>query len=244
MKLSKDEFINKLKEELLRIDLVISEEQLIQLYEYKELLVSWNDKINLTAITDDEEIIKKHIVDSAYALNHINSESKVIDVGTGAGIPGMILAICNKTIKVTLLDALQKRTIFLQEVVNTLKLENVDVVHGRAEEIARKEEFRDKYDVVISRAVARLNVLMELTAPFAKIKGSCMYMKAGKTEEEISEVNKSMKELEVRYKKTYEYCIELNNEESLAHTIIEFTKQNKTKEKYPRQFAKIKKNPL
>lgn len=243
MKLSKEEFILKLGKEIENSGFELSKEKLEKLYLYKELLLEWNEKINLTAITDDEEIIIKHIIDSVYVLPHIQDNSKVIDVGTGAGLPGIILAICKENIQVTLLDALQKRIIFLNDVIQKLNLTNTNAIHARAEEAAQNNEYREQYDVVVSRAVASLNVLIELTAPYAKINGLCTYMKADKTEQEINNSKKAIQELSLKYIDTISYTLKLN-EEKITHTLIKYKKQDTTKSKYPRQFAKIKKSPL
>ena len=243
MKLSKEEFIFKLSKELENSGFNLSQEKLEKLYLYKELLIEWNEKINLTAITDDEEIIIKHILDSIYLLPHILDNSKVIDVGTGAGLPGIILAICNENIQVTLLDALQKRITFLNDVIEKSQLTNTIAIHSRAEEAGQNNEYREQYDVVVSRAVASLNVLIELTAPYAKTNGLCIYMKADKTEQEISQSKKAIQELNLKHIDTVSYTLKLN-EEQITHTLIKYVKKDTTKSKYPRQFSKIKKSPL
>jgi len=243
VKLSKEEFILKLSKELENSGFSLSQEKLEKLYLYKELLVEWNEKINLTAITDDEEIIIKHIIDSVYVLPHIKDNSKVIDVGTGAGLPGIILAICNDNIQVTLLDALQKRITFLNDVIEKTQLTNTKAIHARAEEAGQNIEHREQYDVVVSRAVASLNVLIELTAPCAKTNGLCIYMKADKTEQEIAQSKRAIQELSLKHLDTISYTLTLNEEE-ITHTLIKYTKKDTTKSKYPRQFAKIKKSPL
>lgn len=244
VKLTKEQFITKTAETAGNTGIVLNNEQLEKLYLYKEMLVDWNEKINLTAIVDDEEIIAKHIIDSLQIIKHIEEKQKVIDVGTGAGLPGIIIAIYFEgKVKITLFDALNKRILFLQEVINKLNLKNVEAVHGRAEETSKTLNFRETYDVVVSRAVARLNILMEITVPFVKVNGICLYMKADKTKEELAEVNKALNELGVKYLDTVEYNLMLNNE-SLTHTIIKLKKKEITNNKYPRQFSKIKKNPL
>ena len=244
MKLTKEQFIENTKNAAFAIGVELSNKQLEQLYQYKELLIEWNEKINLTAVTDDEEIIVKHIIDSLYLTKYIRAGETIIDVGTGAGLPGIIIAIYFEgKIDLTLFDALNKRIIFLNEVIKKLEITNVKAVHGRAEETAKEVEYRELYDVVVSRAVARLNVLMELTSPFVKVGGKCIYMKSDKTEEEVKEAKKAAFELELVQKNTYEYKLKLN-EELFTRTIIEYNKKGKAKDKYPRQFAKIKKTPL
>lgn len=244
MKLTKEQFISKTNEMAGNTGVQLNEKQLKQLYLYKEMLIEWNEKINLTAITDDEEIISKHIVDSLETVKYIKEGQRVIDVGTGAGLPGIIIAIYFEgKVDLTLFDALNKRIVFLQQVIEKLDLTNVIAVHGRAEEVLKQEKFRETFDVVVSRAVARLNILMEITVPFVKVDGICLYLKADKTEAELSEARKAIEELEVKHETTKEYNIP-TPEEQLKHTIIIFKKKEKTKSKYPRQFSKIKRNPL
>jgi len=244
VKLTKEQFIIKTDEMAKNIGLQLSYNQLEKLYLYKEMLVEWNEKINLTAIIDDEEIIVKHIIDSLQIVKHIEEKQKIIDVGTGAGLPGIVIAIYFEgKVEITLFDALNKRILFLKEVIEKLQLMNVEALHGRAEETSKDKMYRERYDVVVSRAVARLNVLMEITVPFVKLNGTCLYMKADKTEQELIESNKAIKELGVKHITTNEYKLMVENE-TFTHTIIKFIKEEQTKDKYPRQFAKIKKNPL
>lgn len=244
MKLTKEQFIEKTAAMAKNTGLMLNENQLNQLYTYKEMLVEWNEKINLTAITDDEEIIAKHIIDSLEIVKYIEEGQNIIDVGTGAGLPGVIIAIYFEgKVEITLFDALNKRIIFLQQVIEKLNLKNIKAVHGRAEETSREEKYRESYDIVVSRAVARLNILMELTVPFVKKEGTCIYMKADKTQEELEQAVKAIKELGLKHIATDEYDL-LIGEEEIKHTIVKFDKQEYTKDKYPRQFAKIKKNPL
>lgn len=244
MKLTEEQFKQRLLEKASNINIKLNNEQLNNYYIYKELLIEWNNKINLTAITDDEEIIDKHIIDCLEVVKYIKENQSIIDVGTGAGLPGIIIAIYFEgAVNVTLFDALNKRIIFLQEVINKLNLKNVEAIHGRAEETSKEQKYRETYDIVISRAVARLNILMELTAPFVKINGTCLYMKAEKTKEEIQEVNNAIKELNLKYEDTIEYLVKSEDNE-YNRTIIIYKKKDRIKEKYPRMYSKIKKNPL
>ena len=244
MKLTKEQFKQKTVEIAANTGIQLNENQLEKLYLYKEMLVEWNEKINLTAITDDEEIIAKHIVDSLEIVKYIKQGQSIIDVGTGAGLPGIIIAIYFEgNIKITLFDALNKRIIFLQQVIETLGLTNIQAIHGRAEETSKDIKYRETYDIAVSRAVARLNILLELTVPFVKVGGSCIYMKAEKTKEEIDEAKRAIKELELSLTAINDYSIKMDDQE-LKHTIITLSKLKETKDKYPRQFAKIKKSPL
>lgn len=244
MKLTKEQFISKTKEMAENTGIELNDNQLEQLYLYKELLIEWNNNINLTAITDDEEIIVKHIIDSLQVVRYIKPNQKIIDVGTGAGLPGIIIAIYFAgDVNVTLFDALNKRILFLKDAISKLKLNNISAIHGRAEEAAREDAFRENYDVVVSRAVARLNILMELTVPFVRKKGFCLYMKAEKTSEELAEAKNAIKKLDLNHISTEEYMIKLA-EEQISHTILIFEKQESTKKEYPRQYSKLKKQPL
>lgn len=244
MKLTKEQFIQKTSEMAENTGIYLNETNLENLYAYKEMLIEWNEKINLTAIVDDEEIITKHIIDSLQVVKHIKEGQSIIDVGTGAGLPGIIIAIYFEgKVNITLFDALNKRILFLQEVINRLGLKNVIAVHGRAEEVLNNNEYREAYDIVVSRAVARLNILMEITVPFVKVNGLCLYMKADKTDIELHEAKNAINQLKVKHVETLTYNIEYL-EEVINHTIIKFKKQEKTHTKYPRQFAKIKKKPL
>ena len=169
MKINELDFKNTLREEALNIDIELTNRQLENFEKYKELLVEWNEKMNLTAITTDYDVIMKHFVDCLEIVKYIEKGSKVIDVGTGAGFPGVVIAIYfENDINITLLDSLNKRLIFLEEVIKTLDLKHVNIVHARAEEYVQNELIRESYDVVVSRAVAPLNVLLEYDIPYLK----------------------------------------------------------------------------
>lgn len=244
MKLTEKEFKDKVYEKALNKGITLNEDKLNKLYLYKEMLLEWNEKINLTAITDDEEIIEKHIIDCLYGAKYIKEGMNIIDVGTGAGLPGVILAIYFEgSVNITLFDALNKRVIFLNEVIEKLNLKNTLAVHGRAEEVSKIKDYRETYDIVISRAVATLNVLLEITVPFVKVNGLCIYMKADKTKDEIDKSKNAMENLKVKLNKIEEYVLKVNDED-IRHTLIILDKIKTCPEKYPRQFAKIKKNPL
>lgn len=243
MKLSKERFIQELNASLVSENIQLDEEKLNKLYDYKEILIEWNEKMNLTAITDDEEIIWKHFIDCIHTLRFIPDTSNVIDIGTGAGLPGIVIAICNTNVQVTLVDALQKRITFLNEIIGKLKLNNVLTVHARAEDLCSEANYREKYDIVISRAVASLNVLMELTAPYTKVGGKCIYMKADKLDEEIKASQNAIKVLNLEQQEVYEYMLKVEDN-TQNRKIAVYLKKEITPKKYARQYAKIKKTPL
>ena len=221
----------------------INEETIQKLSIYKDLLLEWNEKMNLTAITDEYEIIVKHFVDCLECSKAIKDEKKIIDVGTGAGFPGMVLAIYYPDIEFTLLDGLNKRLIFLQEVVDKLGLTNVKIVHGRAEEVVRIDNLFNYYDASVSRAVANLPVLLEYVSPYVKVGGYSIVMKGDSVEEEIKLAQNALKTLNLKVDEKINYSYTVNNEE-YNRSILKIKKTNDTPQKYPRNYGQIKKKPL
>lgn len=220
----------------------LDENQIVSLRRYYELLVEWNQKMNLTALTEPEDVALKHFCDSILLLSYadIPLNSSLIDVGTGAGFPSLPIKIVRPDIKLCLLDSLNKRLIFLQEVVNELNLNDVQIVHARAEDGARKKELREKFDFATSRAVAQLNVLSEYCLPYVKVGGAFLAMKGKYSEEEISNSKNAIKLLGGKIEKVDTY----NLIDSSERTIINIKKNNATDKSYPRTSAKIKSKPL
>ena len=207
------------------------------LLRFGELLLEKNKVMNLTAITDPEDVASLHFLDSAALLTLADLKDKtVVDVGTGAGFPGMPLKILEPSIRMTLLDSLGKRITFLQEVCNELGLQNVQCVHARAEEFAA--EHRQSFDFAVSRAVANLSVLCELCLPLVKAGG---YFLSMKSVEELESAKKAIKTLGGQVERTADYQIPGTE---VVHRVIFIKKIAETPKKYPRPFAKIKKNPL
>ena len=243
--LTHEEFINTLMEECKKQNIELDENKAKALKEYKDLLVEWNEKMNLTAITEDYEVIIKHFVDCLECTHLITDEKKIIDVGTGAGFPGMVLAIYYPQIEFTLLDGLNKRLIFLEEVINKLGLKNVKIVHARAEEAARNEDFFESFDAVVSRAVANLPVLLEYTSPYVKVNGKCIVMKGDNAQEELELAKNAMNILKLKNikEKEYKYSYKIDNDE-YNRTILYIEKIGNTPNKYPRNYGQIKKKAL
>lgn len=213
-----------------------------QLDKYYEMLIDKNKVMNLTAITEFNDVLYKHFLDSVAMLRYENPAGKtVIDVGTGAGFPGMVLKIFCPEIKLTLADSLNKRLVFLNEVIDELCLTNVITVHGRAEDLARKPEFRDHYDYCVSRAVANLPVLLEYSLPFVKVGGSFVAYKAESAEAEIGISGNALKKLEGSITKTEEFVIDNTD---YKRTLIFVKKNKKTPKTYPRKASVPTKNPL
>lgn len=175
--------------------LTLAADQLVAMDDYYQLLVEWNKKINLTAITEPQEVAVKHMVDSlsCYQQELFRPGVSIIDVGTGAGFPGLPLKIFQKDIDLTLMDSLNKRLKFLQEVIDALGLTGVNTVHARAEEAGKNKQYREQYQIAVSRAVARLNVLCELCLPFVKVGGCFIALKGAQYEEEVKEAANAVK---------------------------------------------------
>ena len=237
-------FEETLLNEAKKIEVDLDDDQIFKLKKYKELIKEWNNKVNLTAITEDSQIIMKHFIDSLKVVKYIKEKSKVIDIGTGAGFPGIVIAIYFKNnVEVTLMDALKKRIFFLEEVIKVLGLKKVNIIHARAEEFGRKEEYRESYDYVVSRAVAPLNILLEYDIPFLKVNGKCLLLKGTKLNEELNNAKAALKLLNSKVTNIYRYGYISNNEEYIRN-IVEIEKLKNTSEKYPRNYGKIKKKPL
>ena len=219
----------------------LNEETANRLERYAELLVEWNGKMNLTAITDPDEIIIKHFYDCLLFLKHneIPQKAKVIDVGTGAGFPGLVLKIARPDIKITLLDSLNKRLTFLNEVANDLGLE-VETLHSRAEDAGKMPQYREKYDIATARAVARLNVLSEYCLPFVKKGGSFVAMKGPTAPEELDGALSAIKKL------GGEKAIQVNETlpDQSNRVFVKIKKISQTPPQFPRISAKISKKPL
>ena len=218
-----------------------SVEQMDKFYKYMNLLIEWNEKINLTAIIEPNEIILKHFIDSITILKDIKDGSTVVDVGTGAGFPGIPLSIMNPTLKITLVDSLNKRLIFLQEVINELDLKNVELVHARAEEFGRNKKYREKFDIATSRAVANLATLSEYLLPLVKINGKVISMKAGNASQEIEGAKKAIKTLGGNINNIEEFNLPQSD---IGRTIIIIDKIKETPGKYPRKPGTPSKEPI
>lgn len=210
---------------------------------YKSLLKEWNEKINITTITDDIEIDIKHFLDSLTPIKTklFENSKKIIDVGTGGGFPGIPLKIYNQDLNITLLDSLNKRILFLNEVIHRLNLKGINAIHGRAEELSRRKEYREQYDICISRAVASLDTLSEYCLPFVKVGGYFISMKGPDVEEELKLSKSAINTLGGKVSKTEKVKIPLSD---IEHTLVIIEKIQQTSTKYPRGGGKPRKKPL
>ncbi|AFS79911.1 16S rRNA methyltransferase GidB [Gottschalkia acidurici 9a] len=221
----------------------LNEKKIEQFRLYKELLQEWNEKINITAITDDVEVDIKHFLDSItiFKTQKIIKGKSIIDIGTGGGFPGVPIKIMEDGTDVTLFDSLNKRLIFLNEVISKLGLENIRTIHGRAEEYGIKEEYRESFDIATSRAVASLNILSEYCLPFVKVGGYFIAMKGPEVEEEIKGSENAIKLLGGKIEDKIDIKLPSSD---ITHNLLIIKKISHTPTKYPRGGGKPKKNPL
>lgn len=225
------------------LGLEISQKQIDMFFKYKDLLLEWNEKMNLTAITDEQEIITKHFVDSISILSELEIEEggSLIDVGTGAGFPGIPIKIMRPDLKVTLLDSLNKRISFLDEVCEQLELKNVDNIHSRAEDGGQNPKLREKFDVCVSRAVANLSVLSEYCLPFVAVGGQFVSLKGPKVSEELEEGEIVIEELGGYISEIIEIEIPYSD---IVHSLVIVDKEEETPKKYPRKAGTATKKPI
>ena len=222
----------------------INDDQVNKFNKYYKLLIEWNKKINLTTITDYDDVIKKHFLDSVLLLKIFNKDlfalKNIIDIGTGAGFPGVPLAIMLPDAKFTLVDSLNKRIQFLKEVIEILGIDNITLIHARAEELGVDANYREKYDICVSRAVAALPLLLEYCSPFIKKEGVLYMYKSVKVEEEINSAENALSIMNCSINKN----ILLSDENDFIRYILEIEKEEATPDKYPRKPGKAKKAPL
>lgn len=228
------------KEQALKFNIELTDEMIEQFMKYKSLLKEWNEKINLTAITEDREIIIKHFVDSLTIAKYIPENAYMIDVGTGAGFPGIPIKIFRKDVKIVLLDSLNKRLNFLNEVIKELGLEGIETVHGRAEDAGNDPKYREKFDISTARAVANMATLSELCIPFIKVGGKFICMKAN-ADEELESAQNAIKTLNIKQEIIERFKLEDIDSD---RTIIIFSKEKTTPKQYPRKAGTPAKQPL
>ena len=236
-----EEFSKELTKLASKIEIELSLDEIEKLYKFMYLLLEWNEKINLTAITEPEDIILKHFVDSITIKKYIKSENKVLDMGTGAGFPGIPLKIISSDTYFTLVDSLNKRIIFLNEVCDKLKLDKIENIHSRAEELAKNKKYREQYDVVTSRAVARLASLVEYMLPFVKVGGICICMKGSNVDEELIEAKKAINVLGGEIEKVDKFLLPNSD---IERNIVIIKKIKNTSCKYPTKPGTATKQPI
>lgn len=219
----------------------LTEEMQQQFEDYMKLLLEWNEKINLTAITEEDEIILKHFVDSLTISKYIKEGKSIVDVGTGAGFPGIPVKIVRKDVKVTLVDSLNKRILFLNDVIENLGLGDIETLHFRAEEFGQNKKYRESFDIATSRAVANLSTLVEYLLPLVKVGGICICMKGSEIKEELENSKKAIKILGGEIQEVEEFYLP---ETDIKRTIVIVKKISSTPKKYPRKPGTPAKEPI
>lgn len=254
---------NILDEKVSQLSITLSEKQKEQFIEFYEILIEWNKVMNLTAITEYEEVIEKHFVDSLSLIKvipyratpapeehelrdarmgtNIRNIESIIDIGTGAGFPGIPLKIAFPQLKITLLDSLNKRVKFLDTVIEKLELDNIETIHGRAEDYAKQKDYRQKYDVCVSRAVANLATLSEYCIPYVRLGGLFIPYKSGKVEEEIKNSEKAVSILGGNIEKIIKFQLPGTD---MERSFVKIKKVKDTPKKYPRKAGMPTKEPL
>ena len=233
--------LDQFKKGLSDLNIDLTEKQIEQFLKYYEILVETNKVMNLTAITEFDEVIEKHFLDSLSLVRvfDLNRNVKILDLGTGAGFPGIPLKITFPEIDIVLADSLNKRVKFLNEVVETLQLKQVETVHGRAEEMGRNKEYREQFDLCVSRTVANLSSLSEYCIPFVKEGGAFISYKSGEIEEEANAAKKAISVLGGELREIYKFDL---YEQKRSFVIID--KKKKTPKAYPRKAGTPTKEPL
>lgn len=225
------------------IGLPFNEDTYNKFNQYKDMIKDWNEKINLTAIVDDEQIFKKHFIDciKIFKFSPLKEAKNIIDIGTGAGFPGIPIKIMKQELDLILLDSLNKRVNFLNEVVSKIKLNNVETIHGRAEDFSRQPKYREQVDIAVSRAVANLAVLSELCIPYVKVGGYFVAMKGPSVDDEIKDGKRAISILGGKI----DDVIKINIEDSdLDHNLVIIEKIKETPKAYPRKAGTASKKPL
>lgn len=238
--MEKNEFLEFMKEECKKNNIQISNEEIEKLYIYMKEILEWNEKVNVTAIKDEKEFIVKHFIDSLTIEKYISNGEKVLDIGTGAGFPGIPIKITKNKSHVDLVDSVNKKLNVIRDIIPKIKVEDIECIHTRAEDLAKNVKYRESYDVVTSRAVANLTTLVEYMLPFAKVGGKIICMKGPNVEEELTESKKAISILGGKI----EQIENINIDSDYERNIIIIKKEKPTPKQYPRGQGKPLKEPI
>ncbi|MBR5337619.1 MAG: 16S rRNA (guanine(527)-N(7))-methyltransferase RsmG [Lachnospiraceae bacterium] len=235
--------INRLTDGLAKLNISFDDLCIRRFMDYYEMLVEWNERINLTSITDYEDVVLKHFLDSLALLDHIHVPKKasLIDIGTGAGFPGIPLKIARPDLKVMLVDSLHKRLVFLDHVIDKLGLDDIDTYHSRAEDLGHDHSFREQYDLCVSRAVADLSVLCEYALPFVKPGGVFVSYKSGDIDSELLSASSAITTLSAEFDHVDRYVLPGSD---INRSLVFIRKTDLLDDRFPRNAARIKKNRL
>lgn len=235
--------IENFEKGLEQLNIKLSEQQMGQFLSYYEILVEWNQFMNLTAITEYEDVVQKHFLDSLASVKvcDYNKIESIIDIGTGAGFPGIPLKIAFPHLKVVLLDSLNKRIKFLNEVIDKTGLTDISCIHGRAEDFAKQKEYREQFDRCVSRAVANLSTLSEYCMPYVKVGGSFISYKSGKIDEELEQAKKAIQILGGKTENVVKFQL---GDTDMERSFVVIGKKKETPKKYPRKAGMPSKEPI
>ena len=226
--------------ELKKNNLMLEKSQYEKYYIYMKNILEWNTKINVTAVRDEESFIIKHFIDSLMISNYVNSDVKVIDIGTGAGFPGIPLKLFNENIEITLIDSINKKLNVIRESIKEMNLDKIDIIHSRAEDLAIKEEYRENYDIATTRAVSNLSTILEYMMPFIKVGGYAVCMKGPNYNDELDNAKNAIKILGGKLESIENFNINTEYERN----VIVIRKIEKTPKRYPRSGNKPLKEPI
>lgn len=235
-----EEFKKEIKLQALNNNIYLNEENIEKFYNYMKEIIEWNDKINVTAIVDEKEFIVKHFIDSLTAAREIEDYKSIIDIGTGAGFPGIPLKLNYPNKKITLIDSVNKKLNVIKNITDKYNLNELEIIHTRAEDLAINKEYREKYDIAITRAVSNFSTIMEYMLPFVKIGGKAICMKGPNFQDELEESKKAIKILGGKIEKIE--TVFINNE--IERNLIIVNKINSTPKQYPRGKGKPQKEPI
>ena len=235
-----EEFKKTFEEEAKNNNITVNNEEIVNFYKYMIGILEWNNKVNVTAITEEKLFIVKHFIDSLLINHYLEGTKSIIDIGTGGGFPGIPLKILNKDKKFTLIDAVNKKLNVIRDLAEKIGLENLEVIHARAEELASKQEYRERYDIATTRAVSNLSTILEYMLPFVKVGGMAICMKGPNYKEELNEAQNAIKILGGKL----EFIETINLEGEMERNILVIKKVKNTPNKYPRKQGKPLKEPI